>query len=249
MPNRRWTATRYLLATMLLATPLAHASPMVFFSVEDGDFGLSQYNLTVDNQGGAEPLSGLLVLNANSLFGVDDTTFVGAPQSIGGDPVASWSFLPPVPPFIDILTYFSLDPLADIPIGARLGGFFFQSALDPSAVIGNGFAVEAIGAISGAEIPLANAILVPEPSSLLLLALGAAVQACLWLRWGSAGWAMRVAGQRATSPGSRKIPPEWVGLSKTAASVPLGMWIESNRDATRSRASSRQERISIRRRD
>ncbi len=73
MPIRREIAAAWLCAMALLLMSSARAAPMVLFSVDDVGAGLFQYNLIVDNSTGGEPLSGLLVLNGNSLFGLDET--------------------------------------------------------------------------------------------------------------------------------------------------------------------------------
>jgi hypothetical protein len=150
----------------------AWASPMVFFGVDDLGGGFFQYNLSIDNSDGSEPLSGLLVLNGGSVFGLDPSSAVGAPQDIGGNPAANWSFIAPFPPFVDILSYFSLDPAGDVPINGVLAGFFFQSMENPNNLSNDDFAVVGIGANSGGEIPLGNAQFVDEPSSLSLLCFG-----------------------------------------------------------------------------
>jgi PEP-CTERM motif len=157
----------------------AWASPMVLFGVDNLGGGFFQYDLTIDNSGGSEPLSGLLILNGGSVFGLDATSVVGAPQDIGGNPAANWSFIAPFPPFVNILSYFSLDPAADVPVNGLLGGFFFQSTVNPDELSNNDFAVVGVGANSASEIPLGNAQFVPEPSSLFLVACGLAGMAAL----------------------------------------------------------------------
>lgn len=147
------------------------AAPVVRFSVDDVGGGQFRYNLNVDNSTGSGDISGLLVMNGNSLFGLDNSSEIVPPENVGGNPAANWSFLAPGS-FLDILFYFSLDPAADIPMGGSLGGFSFLSMLDPSAVMSGGFAVEVIDSISGNEIPLQNAQFMDEPSGLLLVALG-----------------------------------------------------------------------------
>lgn len=143
----------------------ASAAPSVLFTPSDLGGGLFRYSLRVDNRGGGEALSGLNVLNGNSLFGLDGSSIIGAP--------ADWSFLPPLPPSIDDLDFFSLQESADVPMGGSLGGFFFVSMLDPSVVRTAGFAVEGIGRVSASQVPLANAQFVPGPSSVLVLGVGA----------------------------------------------------------------------------
>jgi hypothetical protein len=152
----------------------AEASPTVFFGVDNLGGGIFQYNLIINNSGGSEPLSGLLVLHGGSVFGLDATSAIGAPQDVGGNPAADWSFIAPFFPFVDILSYFSLNPAADVPINGVLMGFFFQSMENPENVNDNDFAVVGIGANSAGEIPLGNAQFVREPSSLTLLCFGLA---------------------------------------------------------------------------
>jgi hypothetical protein len=152
------------------------AGPMVLFGVEDLGGGFFQYDLTLNNNGGVEPLSGLLVVNGGSVFGLDASSNIGAPQNVGGNPLADWSFISPFPPFVDILSYFSLDSAGDVPINGSLGAFFFQSSTNPSALSSGDFAVIGIGGITGNQIPLGNALFAPEPSSLLL-----AILALVWV--------------------------------------------------------------------
>ncbi len=156
----------WLYAFVLTLMLCRHASgaPSVLFSVNDLGGGVFQYNLFVDNRGGSEPLSGLNVLNGNSVFDLDASSVIGPPPN--------WSFLPPLPPLIDDLDFFSVQSSADVQMGGVLGGFFFQSTLDPSVVRSSGFAVEGIGERSASQIPLGNAQLVPEPSSVLFLSVG-----------------------------------------------------------------------------
>jgi hypothetical protein len=166
---------RRLIPGMLCALALtlsaeAWAAPMVLFDVNDLGGGLFQYDLTVDNTGGSEPLNGLLVLQGGSVFGLDPTSAIGAPQDVGGNPAADWSFIAPFP--VDPLSYLSLDPTGDMPLNGSLGGFFFQSTQDPANLRNDDFAVVGIGATTARQIPLGNTQFVPELSTLLLLATG-----------------------------------------------------------------------------
>lgn len=149
----------------LVGSPAASALPMVTYAVTNLGGGVYQYDLTVDNAGGAEPLSGLNVLDANSVFGLDGSSVISAPTG--------WSFFAPLPPLVDELNYFSLDPGDDIAVDASLSGFSFQSAKSPNQ-IGWSFEVEAIGGTSSSQIPLPDAVFVPEPASVLLVAAGLA---------------------------------------------------------------------------
>lgn len=154
------------LALASWASSIAWGGPQVFFNATDLGTGFFQYNLILDNEGGSEPLSGLNILNGFSVFGLDPSSVVGTPSN--------WSYFPPLPPFIDDLDFFSLTPLADVAVNSALGGFSFQSMLDPIFVQSSGFAVEAIGGISATQIPLPNAIAIPEPETLPLLAIALA---------------------------------------------------------------------------
>jgi hypothetical protein len=162
-------ATLVLLSTLALfvASARAGATPMVLYSVTDLGGGLFQYDLTVDNDGGGEDLAGLNILYGDSVFGLDGSSIIGAPPG--------WLYFAPLPPLIDDLNYFSLDPGADVPIDGTLAGFFFQSSTDPNTLSGDDFAVEGIGADSATQIDLGIAKRVPEPGALLLLAAGGAV--------------------------------------------------------------------------
>lgn len=154
------------LALIALLPPAASAAPYVSFTVNDLGGGLFLYDLDLDNDSGSEPLSGLNVLNAGTIFDLDDTSTISAPPG--------WSYFEPLLPFVDELNFFSLDGADDIAIDAVLGGFSFVSTTDPST-IGNTFGVEAIGGTSSSQIPMDDAYLVPEPASGLLF--GAALVA------------------------------------------------------------------------
>jgi len=102
----------------------------------------------------------LNIFNANSVFGLDDFSVIGAP--------ADWSFFAPFPPFVDELNYFSLNPAADVPVGGSLGDFFFQSTTNPNTLNADVFKLfrdyDLIDA-SGKQI-------IPEPSTYLLFTVG-----------------------------------------------------------------------------
>jgi hypothetical protein len=150
------------LAILAIASP-ASAVPLVTFTTTDLGGGVFQYDLTLDNDAGPEPFSGLNILNANSVFGLDGGSSISAPSG--------WSFFAPLPPWVDELNFFSLATGSDVAVNASLAGFSFQSSTDPDT-IGGTFAVEAIGGTSSSQIPLAGAVYVPEPSTLALLAIG-----------------------------------------------------------------------------
>jgi hypothetical protein len=162
---------------LMLAASTRSWAVAVFFTTTNLGGGLFQYDLTVDNTGGAEPIQGLSILNGNSVFGLDGTSTIGAPQDIGGNPAADWFFLPPGPP-PDSLDYISLDVTADVPVNGSLGGFFFRSMKDPSTLSGNQFAVDLIGSLTGGPIQGGGGIAqppptaIPEPSTVVLLTVG-----------------------------------------------------------------------------
>jgi hypothetical protein len=159
--------TALLAGVVALATSApALALPIVRYTVSDLGGGIWEYQLTVDNDGGAEPLSGLNVLYANSVFGLDDQSVIGTPSG--------WMAFAPLPPFADDLNYFSLQQPTDVPVDGVLSGFSFQSGTDPDTLTGGDFGVEGIGADSALQIDLGVALLVPEPASAILLALGMA---------------------------------------------------------------------------
>lgn len=164
--SRRILVNSFFAACLIGIGGQAWGAPMVFFNALDQGGGLFQYNLSLDNRSGGVTLAGLNVLNANSVFGVDPSTVIGAP--------ADWSFIAPFPPFVDDLDYLALTTSANVLPGAFMTGFSFQSTLDPSVVRFSGFAVEAIDASTSSQIQLAAAQFVPEPPALPLWAAGCA---------------------------------------------------------------------------
>jgi hypothetical protein len=151
-------------AMILFVGAMAQASPIVLFSTDDLGGGLFQYNLTIDNRVGTEPISGLSILHANTVFGLDPFSVLGVP--------AGWDFFPPLPPFVDDLDSFSTAPEFDAPVGDLLAGFFFQSTTAPGA-IGNRFDLVLVS--SSTEQTPVEAQPIPEPSTLLMTAIGTLV--------------------------------------------------------------------------
>jgi len=86
MPTRQRLRAVGFCATVLtlVASTQSWAGPIVLFTVDDLGGGVFEYNLIVDNTGGSEPLSGLTVIKGNSVFGLDDTSVIGAPENVGG---------------------------------------------------------------------------------------------------------------------------------------------------------------------
>lgn len=168
------------IAGMLVALALAAAGtaasaiPVVLYDVTDLGGGLFQYDLTLDNSGGLEPLAGLNVLHGDTVFGLDDGSTISAPSG--------WIYLAPVPSLLDDLNYISLGSGTDVTPDESLGGFSFVSATDPDTLTGDDFHVEGIGADSASQIDLGTAVLVPEPATAGLVLGGL---------WGLAGLAAR----------------------------------------------------------
>jgi hypothetical protein len=162
MFRRVWLCT---IVLTLVASTWGWAGPLIFM-VDDLGGGLFQYNFTLTNPFSV-PLSGLNIFNANSVFGLDDFSVIGAPENIGGNPLADWSFFAPSPPFVDELNYFSLHPAADVPIGGSLGGFFFQSTTAPSTLPAEGLVL-----FRDYDLIDASGRQIPEPSIFLLMAIG-----------------------------------------------------------------------------
>jgi hypothetical protein len=162
MRGRGRAGAALLSALLLGAAGRSDALPIVEYFAVDLGGGLFIYHLTVDNAGGSEPLAGLNLLHGGSVFGLDASSAIAAPPG--------WNFFEPLPPLIDDLNYFSLTPGSDIPLGGELDGFWFKSTKDPDTLLPGELEVEGIGADSASQIPLGDAVPVPEPASALLVA-------------------------------------------------------------------------------
>lgn len=153
-------------AVIVLFPILAVAGPMVTYVAGSLGGGLWKYHLTIDNTGGTEPLAGLIIWNGNSVFDLDDTSEISQPTN--------WGNIPPVAGLADGMFYYSLGAASDVAIGASKSGFWFESSMDPSMLSGDDFEVVGIGGRSDEQIPLGNALAVPEPATLLLCGVGIA---------------------------------------------------------------------------
>ena len=160
----RWLAT---VAALALGSPSpGSAVPSLELGVNGMVGSEWLYEMTLHNPGGAEPLSGLNLLEAFTIFGLDDTSTIIAPSG--------WDFFAPLPPFVDELNYFSLSEASDVPIDGSLGGFSFLSSRDPDTLAWSSLSADAIGGTSSTQIPL---LITPEPTTALLVAAGLAAQA------------------------------------------------------------------------
>jgi hypothetical protein len=155
-PNSMKTATLriafYSLVVFLALCSIARASAFATYSTASLGGGLFQYDFAINNASGTIPTSGLLIEGGNSLFALDTSSAIGAP--------AGWEFLSPLPPFDDLLSYFSLSPATDIPVGASLDGFTFQSPTNPETLI------EVDGILVGSNSSQIPFRITPEPATL-----------------------------------------------------------------------------------
>jgi hypothetical protein len=153
----------------LILSCRAGATPIVTFTAAGVGGGVFRYDLTLGNEAGSEPVSGLIVLHGGTDFVLDNTSVISAP--------VGWSLSAPLPPVVDPLFYFSLNSSADVPINGSLTGFTFESLRNPATLTDNEFAVAAVGAVSGREILLGNAEPIPEPQMIWLIAFAACAAA------------------------------------------------------------------------
>ncbi|MDG3008353.1 hypothetical protein [Paludisphaera mucosa] len=131
--------------------------------------GLYEYDLTIVNRlfinpetGRSETISGLNLIGANTVFGLDASSFITAPKNVNGIPMADWDFFAPLPPVADELNYFSLTEAADIAIGGILSGYTFLSSTDPGTVDLSRLEFDVLGGESGAQL-----VMVPEPTAVV----------------------------------------------------------------------------------
>jgi PEP-CTERM motif len=152
----------YVLVVAFLTPTQASAEPIVLIAPTSLGNGLFEYDLTVENVGGMQPIQGLILFNATSTFGLNFFSTINAP--------AGWSDIPPItPPPSDIVTFFSTDASTDVPIGGSLGGFSFDCSIDPSTLTSSDFVLNSVGSVTSTEQPITAQLMVPEPSTIFLL--------------------------------------------------------------------------------
>ena len=155
------------MAIVLAAGLSALADPIVTYTATPLSGGFFEYDMTVKNTGGSQPLEGLIVLFGASVFDLDLSSTIGTPPG--------WSYQSPS---IDPLFYSSGSPGTDIPIGGSLSGFSFQSDTNPSTLAPGDFAVAGVGRNDSNEILLGDAQNVPEAdatSAQIVLGVGVSV--------------------------------------------------------------------------
>ena len=157
-----------LMFTLCQPAKAGPTGPTVSLSTMNLGGGLFQYDFTIHNPSGPVPMAGLLVEGGNSVFGLDLSSTINAP--------AGWDFLSPLPPFDDLLSYFSLTPASDIPVGSSLGGLSFDSSTDPSSVS----SVDVV--VVGDDSEQFPYTVTPEPCTMTLLSLAGATVA-IRRRW------------------------------------------------------------------
>jgi len=166
MCQRLVNVWRFALVLLLAACRPVSATPLQF-TVDYLGGGLFQYNLSLSDSFN-EPLSGLNILHANTIFGLNASSAIGLP--------AGWGDFAPLPPLVDELNFFSLSPVADVPLGGSLGGFYFQSTTDPATLPSGGIAFDVIGGTSGKQLSVPDR----SNSGLLFFASLASLIACGW---------------------------------------------------------------------
>jgi hypothetical protein len=131
-----------LIAACFLALMATNAFSTLAFSTTDLGGGLFRYDITLNNPL-SQPVSGLNIINANSLFGLDAASVIKSPPG--------WGFFAPIPGVIDELNYFSKDPVFDVSVGGSRSGFGFESFTDPSHLASLRY--DLIGGSSGTQVP------------------------------------------------------------------------------------------------
>ena len=152
-------ASLLVIASFALASAPAKAQT-AFISATDIGAGMFRYSILLDSTGLPEPIQGMILFNSSIVFGLNEASVISAPLG--------WDFFQPAPPVADSLPYFSLDSASDIPMNAFLGGFTFQSSVNPGTLNLNNIQIDVVGSNTAVETPATVAV-APEPSTLALL--------------------------------------------------------------------------------
>ena len=136
---------------MSAAFAITAAGATLDYTATDLGGGLFEYSLTIKNPLHNDGISGLNLVNAGTAFGLNESSTISAP--------AGWFFFAPIPPLVNELNFFSMDPSTDIPVGGSLGGFTFQSTTDPGSVSESDLTFDLIKGSTGTQTT-------PEPGTI-----------------------------------------------------------------------------------
>lgn len=128
---------------LTLATCTAACADVLTVTTTNLGGGMWKFDLTLTDPY-PFPLSGLNILYANTLFGLDSNSVIAVPPG--------WDFFPPIPGVVDELTNFSLSSTSDAQPNIPLPDFSFDSATDPSTLK---FPIpfDVVNGVTGTQVP------------------------------------------------------------------------------------------------
>ena len=144
------------LLVMICATP-AWADNATF-TVGPPNSGYFPYSLSITDANCCLSVVGVILTHGFTVFDLDNTSVIGQP--------AGWNNIPPIPGFLDSLTWFDFDPAAAIQPSTTLGGFTFESQTAITTLVPGNFDIQLILSNSTVE-DIGDAT--PEPSLTYLL--------------------------------------------------------------------------------